>query len=252
MSEFVITDTTPPEGYGTGLIERDYRRYPVAYNSQPFRLPLIPEDEWEDRLREQKAAKAQLSDIRERGGKDGQRIPSTNQGSTNYCWAHSSTSAVMLMRAMQGQPFHMLSGTSIAAKIKNFRNQGGWGSQSLEYIAQHGIPDTAHWPERSIKQHHDDPMTWQNAEQHKVTEWMDLEPRNKAQLVTCLLLNIPVVSDFNWWRHSVCSMDILSLRPFKTVIWNSWSDNWGENGAGILEGNKAIPDGMIAPFVVRG
>jgi hypothetical protein len=250
-TEFMITDFEPPEGMGRGLVERDYSRHPVGYNSQPFLLPLIPEAEWAERLADQIAAKAQLSDIRNRGNK-GKRIPSTHQGKSNYCWAHSTASAMMLQRAMQNEPYAELSAFAIACKIKNYRNQGGWGSVSLEYAAEHGIPDTTHWPARSWQKHHDDPTTWKNAAKHKVSEWMDLEPRNKAQLVTCLLLNIPVVSDFNWWRHSVCSMDLVSLRPFKTRIWNSWSDNWGEDGTGLLEGSKAIPDGMIAPFASTG
>lgn len=253
MSEFIITDFTPPEGYGRGLTTRDYEQFPVGYNSKPFDLPLIPESEWQTRLDQQIAAKAQLHNIRDKGN-DGKPIPSTDQQQTNFCWAHSSVGAVILLRATQGEPYVPLSATAVACKIKNFKNVGGWGSQSLEYIAAHGVPDINHWAQGNagINKHYDSDETWQNAAKHKVTEWMDLQPRNKQQFVTCLLNNIPVVTDLNHWGHSVVTMSILSFNPFRTLIWNSWSDAWGKNGTGILEGSKAIPDGAIAPRVTFG
>lgn len=250
---FVITEDTmsPPDGYKSGLVERDYQQNPVGYNSKPFTLPLIPEREWQSRLDRQKTLKSQLSDFRRRGNFGG-IIPSTDQNGKGYCWAHSTISAMMLLRAVQNEPYVELSAYAVACIIKNYRDQGGWGSQSLEFVAQHGCPSAEFWPQRSMSRANDNPAMRANALKHRVSEWMDLQPRNKAQLVTCLLLGIPVVSDFNWWGHSVCSMDIVSLNPFRTKIWNSWGDRWGDNGEGILEGNRAIPDGMIAPFVAFG
>jgi len=165
------------------------------------------------------------------------------------CWAHSSTSAMLIVRAMEGQPYADLSAFAVACIIKNFRDQGGWGSQSLEFIAERGIPTSEFWPQKSMSRSNDNEKTWENAKLHRVTEWMDMEPRNKAQFVTCLLSGIPVVSDFSWWGHSVCTLDLVSVKPFKTRIWNSWGDSWSERGTGILEGSKALPDGMIAPRV---
>lgn len=234
-----------------GLIPRDYEQYPVGYcaAAKPFDLPLIPESEWEERLQARIAAKAQLSDVRNRG-MGGQPMPSRDQNGKGYCWAHSSTSAVLICRAMEGQPYADLSAFAVACIIKGFRDQGGWGSQSLEFIAERGIPTSEYWPQQSMKRENDNPKTWENAKLHRVTEWMDMEPNNKAQLVTCLLSGIPVVSDFNWWGHSVCTLDLVSINPFRTRIWNSWGDKWSENGTGILEGKKAVPNGMIAPRVM--
>ena len=251
MSDFIITDFTPPQGRVRGLVSRDYSQNPVGYNSKPCDIPLIPESQWQGLLDKQKAAKAQLHDIRNTGNK-GKPIPSTDQDGKGYCWAHSSTSATMLMRAKQGEPYVELSAFAVACIIKGYRDQGGWGAESLEWIAQNGIPSSVTWPLQSMSRSNDNPTMRADAAKHKVTEWMDLQPRSKAQLVTCLLLNIPVVSDFNWWGHSVCTMSLISLNPFRTLIWNSWSDDWGDNGTGILEGSKAIPDGMIAPRSISG
>lgn len=239
--------------HGTGLVPRDYNVFPVGYlgaTAKPFDLPLIPESEWQSRLDAQKAAKAQLSDIRNRG-MGGKPIPSRDQNGWGYCWAHSSTSACLIVRAINNQPYADLSAFAVACIIKNYRNRGGWGAESLEWIAANGIPTSQYWPQQAHDPKYDTPEMRQNAALHKVTEWMDLDPKNmKAQLVTCLLLGIPVVSDFNWWSHSVCALDLVSLNPFQILIWNSWSDSWSNNGTGILNGSRAIPDGAIAPRVM--
>lgn len=235
-----------------GLRPRDYSTHPIGYLAcaQPFNIPLIPESEWQSRLDAQKAAKARLSDVRNRG-MNGQPIPSRDQNGKGYCWAHSSTSAALICRALAGEPYADLSAFAVACIIKNFQDQGGWGAESLEFIAQRGVPTSQFWPQQSMSRTHDNAQTWANAANNKFTEWMDLDPQNmKAQLVTCLLLGIPVVSDFNWWGHSVCTMDLESLLPFTTRIWNSWGDSWSQNGTGLLQGSKAIPDGAVAPRII--
>lgn len=242
-------DFSPP-GYSKGLIPRNYAKNPVGYNSKPFDLPLIPEDEWEDRLQILLKAKAQLSDLRNIG-MNGSPIPSRDQNGKGYCWAHSTISAMLALRALMNLPYADLSAYAVACIIKNYRDQGGWGAESLEWVAENGCPTSEFWPQQSMSRSNDTPAMRENAAKYKVKEWMDGEPRNKQQLVTCLLLNIPVVSDFNWWGHSVCSLDLVSIRPFRTRIWNSWGDGWGENGTGILEGSRAIPDGMIMPRVIN-
>lgn len=231
---------------------RDYKRNPVGSFAfaAPFDLPLIDEGEWEKRLEQLTKAEARCSDLRMRGNK-GKPIPSRDQNGKGYCWGHSGVSTCLVTRARQKQPYADLSAFSICCVIKNFKNQGGFGTQGIEYMAEHGCATSDDWPQKSMDKSHNNDKTWERAKRYKITEWMDLKPRNKKQLVTCLLNSIPVVVDFNWWSHSVCALDLVSVDPFRILIWNSWSDGWGNQGMGILEGNKAVPDGHIAPRVMR-
>lgn len=238
-----------------GLEPRDYSAFPVGYSAfaKAFDLPLIPRDQWKERLAEQKAHSADLYNIRLKGN-NGQPIPSRDQDGYGYCWAHSSVSACLLLRARDNQPYADLSAFSVAAPIKNFRNQGGWGSQSLEYIATKGVATSATWPQQSMNRGNLNDAMYADAAKYKVTEWMDLDPEKmKDQLVTCLLLGIPVVSDFNWWGHSVCTCRLVNVFDdwsIETTIWNSWGDSWSDRGMGNLKGSKAIPNGAIAPRVM--
>jgi hypothetical protein len=176
------------------------------------------------------------------------------------CWAHSSVSALLLLRARDNQPYADLSAYAIACIIKDYRDEGGWGAQSMDWIVANGCPVSEFWPQQGTSRKHDTPAMRENAKLHRVTEgWWDLADaqydRNLSwdQVMTCLLNRIPVVVDYNWWGHSVCAADPVETSPgkFGVRIWNSWGDGWSENGMGVLEGSKAVPDGSVAPRVIQ-
>src|SRR5579885_3319086 len=98
-----------------GTLPRDFSTHPVGHLwcAAPFDLPLIPESEWQARLDAQKAAKAQLSDVRNIG-MGGQPIPSRDQNGKGYCWAHSGVSAHLICRALMNEPYADLSAFSVA------------------------------------------------------------------------------------------------------------------------------------------
>lgn len=234
-----------------GLKPRNYNIHPVGCFARAprFSLDIIPESQWQSRLDEINAKKANLSDIRNRG-MNGQRIPSRDQNGKGYCWGHSSTSVAMIWRALMGQPYADLSAFAVCCMIKNFYDEGGNCIDSMEFIADKGIPTSKYWPQQSMSRSNNNAETWKNAALHKFApSWMDLDTdqdRMRAQLVTCLLLGIPVATDYNWWGHSVATLDLVSIRPFRTRIWNSWGDEWSDNGTGLLEESKAIPNGAVA------
>lgn len=169
------------------------------------------------------------------------------------CWAHSTTHAVMLSRAVANLPYVPLSAFAVAAIIKNGRDEGGWCGQSAKFARDVGIPDQKYWPQGSRQLSRDTSEMRANAALHKITEdWYDLARAIHAQdltfdqLASCLLRGQPCPVDFNWWGHSVCAMDLVEVEAgsFGIRIWNSWL-NWGENGTGIIRGSKAVPDGAL-------
>ncbi len=288
MARILIDDTTPmpdTDGYSRGLIPRDYQSHPVgcyasAVPMQAIDMPLIPRDEWVERIRDMEANKTRLSDIRRRSGPGGGPIPSLDQDGIGYCWNHSVVMAMILLRAVCNQPYKRLSAFMIGCLVKNYRDEGGWGALALDFVQEHGAPTVEFWPEKSMSRSNDTPAMRENAKLHRVTEgWVDLHAsvydRNltEDQAMTNLLSRIPLVADFNWWGHSVCLMDptIIGGRSLPRLTSldfndpndaaafgaafgkrgiNSWTDSWGDMGEFELSGSKALLNGGVAPRVV--
>lgn len=262
-TDFLINDATSRdhlfeprvngERKARGGVPRDYRIQPKEMFAPPSDIAIIPRSEWSDRIKEMEATKSRISDMRN-------NFPSLDQGQVGYCWAHSTTHTVMLVRAINNQPYVPLSAYAVAATIKKGADEGGWGGLSAQFAREKGIPSQAKWPQGDRNyRNYDKPEVWTDAALHKITEdWVDLtrdvydQNLTFDQLITCLLLRIPCVVDFNWWGHSVCAMDAVEIErgSYGIRILNSWSDSWGDRGTGVLQGNKAFPDGAVATRVI--
>lgn len=242
-----------------GLIPRDYSARPVGYCESAKSFPdslLIDRAEWQDRLSIQKRDKARLLDVRNRG-MNGKPIPSRDQNGKGYCWAHSSTSVMLLLRALMNEAYADLSSYAIACIVKNYRDEGGDAMQSIEFIAKRGVPTSAFWPQQSMDRKNDNAKTWENAAKHEYIRWYDLEPGNLDQLVSCYLRNMPVAGDCNAWGHSIAYVALEEIDPKRPEdmtdwIWNSWGDSWSDNGMGKMHGSKARPNAMTAGCVATG
>ncbi len=165
------------------------------------------------------------------------------------CWAFSTTKAVMYVRALMNAAFLRLSAWYVAGIINGWRDRGGWGAASLEFIVKTGVPAESYCPSYSSR--YDTAETRANAALHKVTEWWDGsdDPRKaQQQLVSMLLRGIPCVVDLNVMSHSMCAIDIGSLDPLEIIYDNSWGDG-GEKGLYRGRGAHARPDGLVIPRV---
>lgn len=297
-TDFVIDDSNfmqhaaPPtvdgETRAKGLIPRDYQKHPVGfYGAVPplAQLQLIPRNDWAKLIQEGEADQSFLSHIRRKNGPNGGHIPSLDQNGQGYCWAYSTGGCIMLWRAKMGLPYVRICPHSVACRIKNFKDEGGWSALSADYVAKNGMNDINDWPEKSMSRSNDNEQSRKAALKYKVDGvWGDMQAsvydRNLSedQAMSLLLGRWPVMGDFNWWGHAVCLMDpTLNVRPTESTRLrklmatdfgsldlnnaadskvyadafgkrglNSWTDNYGDQGEFVLGGTKARLDGGVA------
>lgn len=262
MSKIIITDQNfhhhlQFKNYARGGIKRNFKTHPSGCYGKmvlPYSNPLMADDEIQAAIKDEATNKNSVQDIRDVGNYGGQ-IPSLDQNGKGYCWAHSTTTAVQLVRAAMGLPFEQLSAYMVACIIKGYRDEGGWNAESLEFAAKNGIATAKTWPLQSMSRSNDTPAMRTDAARMKVCEWWDGPEDNTIQRVLATILlrdKMPCMGDFNWWSHSVGIVKILTWNPLSINILNSWGDTWSENGVGALTGSKAIPDSINAPRVTMG
>lgn len=237
-----------------GLVPRDMTVHPPDMFAPPSEIEIIPRSEWSERIKEGEAQKSFLSHLRG-------NIPSLDQDGVGYCWGHSTVQAVIAQRFAAHQPYTPLSAFAVCSIIKNGRDEGGWCGLSAKFVREVGVPPQSIWPQGSRDLSHDTPAMREQASHYQITEdWVDLTRQvydqnlSFEQLMTCLLMRRPCPVDFNWWGHSVCALDPVEVEPgsFGIRIWNSWGDNWGDRGMGVLRGSKAIPNGALCVRVTTG
>lgn len=251
MPEFIIDDSTPdskldPAGFSTGY--RGMFRSAASAAETTVAFPaanLIPRHEWQARAEEMKERKSRVSDICDAAG-----LSIANQAQTKFCWAFAPVRNLEVIRVIQNQPMVRLSPASVACKINGFKNNGGWGEDALQYLLEHGAVPSSQWPATAIDRKYDTPANETAAKSYRVTEWWRLEPRNHDQLVSCLLMRIPVAVGLNFWGHEVLATDPIWRNGGIDIGFdNSWSDTWGDRGRGILAGNKRFADDAVAARV---
>lgn len=249
MMEDVIVD-----GHlmGKGLIPRNYRSHPTGYLAAAPAYPsslLIDEAEWPERLKEQQAKKSSLYDLRNAYY---DVLKSLNQNGYGLCWAFSSTKASMYARVLAGLVPFRLAAYWVAGQVKRWRDEGGWGAESLSLIAKSGVPQESFCPNYSSR--NDTQEAAANASLHKMQEWYDgSESRdlNRKIMVSSYLLNLPNVKDYNHLGHSMAGCYLESIKPLIVYCDNSWGeiDQFGPRGLYKLTEEEAIPDNIVVAAV---
>lgn len=265
INEIVIDDSTPMDhpsinGDGHGLIPRDYKAQPVGSFAPTFEdlgIPVIPRSELSARIKEMEETGSRLSDILRRAN-NGKPIEALFQNGWGYCWAYSTGHACTALRAVAGLPYVKLSPFAVAHIIKRGANQGGWCGLSAEFVMKEGIPSQDLWPNLKAGLQQDTPQLRENMKSNRVTEgFIDLNvpayDRNLTldQVLTLLVMRVPVMVDFNWWTHSVCALDPVEVEPgaFGLRIVNSHGTDY-ESQLMVLTGSKAIPQGAVGLRVI--
>jgi hypothetical protein len=222
----------------------------------PSEMTLIEESDWDAWYDEQEAQKSSLEHIYLQNGGNPTFV-NLDQGNAGYCWAYSTGHAMMIAALRDNSLNYRLNPHSVAAIIKKGRDEGGWCGLSAKWANETGYAEEGDgpgkWPLYSRNLKHDTPELRAAMAKHKTgEEWRDLardvydQRLTIKQLATCLFVNQPCPTDFNWWGHSVCSLRWVRIEAgsWGLLILNSWKD-WGRHGLAVLRGNKAKPDGAL-------
>lgn len=250
-NEFVINDDSstnkyavPGEGMGRGLIlNRSSNGFEYGGLATPFPQELlIPRSEWQGMIQEQEEQKSRISDYITRW-----KLPHKDQATTNYCWINAPVHCLETLRVVQDQLMVILSPASVGAKIKNYRNVGGWGKEGLEGIIKFGCVPVTKWPANAIDKRYDTAENREEALLYRVKDWYECIPRNLDQMVSLLLRRKPGAAGLNWWSHEVMYAECVWLDGQIAIRFrNSWR-GYGDNGFAILQGSKMYADDLVFP-----
>ena len=227
-----------------GYTPRDYRANPFGSYARRFRhQDLIPRDQWADRIEAMERNGSTLTDFHQH-----YNLPVLDQNGYGYCWCYGTVKAAMLARAVAGLPTVYLSASSLAAKIKNYRNEGGWAGQAIEGWRRFGCSTIDYWPEAKVDPKYDTPQQRDNAKQYMLLEWTELPEQSFDALVTSLLLGLPTTMALMWWGHLVCGLRpvVLGRNDYGVEIVNSWRASWGNQGRAVLRESRATPHEAIS------
>lgn len=248
-----LMDAAPPSQ--SGYKPRDYTAEP--YGSLPFAAAFpaeleIDRSNWSAAIRQATEAKAMLSQFWISQG-----LHALHQQQTSMCWCFAVVSAMLAWRAKMGLPYAKLSPASAAAPCENFRDNGGWSTNAVRWIAEHGISIEELWGSSQTK---NDRRLWTpevqaDALTRRITEWFDVRPRNLRQQISCGILGLPVAVGYNRLGHAICQLDALEIEPGSFGI--RLIDNYGEsngwcdrNGMYVMRENVAAADDAIAPRAI--
>ncbi len=221
---------------GRGYLSRDYRRDPMM-TLKTSAMATMTKGDILDAIHEKTQAKSWIKDKCDRAG-----LKVKNQGNSSYCWIHAPVHGMEVYYVLLNGQVKILSAFYAGANIKGGRNQGGSGITGIKYLVANGTClETMHGAGNFKVDNNPDNIA--NAKLHQITAYEDIDPRDKLAIWTRIVNDIPVTVGIPAWSHEVL---LTSLTADGDNIHegfdNSWAATWGDNGRGILMGNKAIFD----------
>lgn len=229
-----------------GYIPRDYEKFPIGGDLPMSEAMVFPRSEWEQLIALQEERKASPLHVHQYHD-----VPIMNQKRSKYCWAFCLVAGCMNRLAHAGinDPLPILSGTSLAAPIKSFRNVGGYVLEAAK-AAKNGISDVIAWPESSMKRSLVNHQAVKDSKRiNQISEFTELPRRDLAALVSVLIdpnNSRPVAIALPWWRHAVLALRARIERGRVAIDFvNSYGSSWQSDGFGTLYEDDAIAHEQI-------
>jgi len=150
-----------------------------------------------------------------------------DQGQVGSCAAESSVQALMIARAVAGQPDIQLNPYFVYHHTSGGRDRGSSIDSNLRFLRDKGCAPLSIWPRSKGWQQGPDEQVYRQAKKFKILEFYDIETVD--EMVSALLLGFPVV--YGARGHAVCK--VAHIDNLKGLDVNSWGTKWGEDGFGV-------------------
>lgn len=201
----------------SGYVPRSWVDQPLGSSPYAGRMPkelVIPEADWPEWIERKDREQSWLTDIASDMGNIW-----WNQDPSWYCWCYCVVQGCQLSLGLRGERTRRLVPESVAGPIMNYRKQGGWPLQAVEYIAEHGVADDSVWLGATHAQRNNSRYfagSRENAALTRLKEWWDVA--DYAELVSLLLRNFPVPLGYGWMGHAMLAARVVLLKNGDTAI----------------------------------
>lgn len=180
-----------------------------------------------------------------------------DQNGYGQCWACGPCVAFRSASARQGGFVRLLSMNPLArdSGYRNWGSGGGDPSDSVETLCTKGtarctLPNGQPlWPQDSSghSEKWDTSAAKADYDNNRVTVCIEIRSGSAGFLEFCsaIIQDIPLVCTWSWWNHVTAAnwLAVSSSGEIQVGIENSWGEDYGDNGFGLLAGSRKYSSG---------
>jgi len=213
--------------------------------------PIYPRSDWPELMAMQEKHRTSPFHVHADYG-----VPIMTQKQTNFCWMFGPVAGVMNRYANMDGVAPLLSPAAPACQGKDFANEGGWGEEAIRYIRKYGVPTQEAWPNCSFDR--DLPSSEaviDSSAKHNVIQYEMLGAYDFDAVMSALLCpynSSPVTLGYSHWGHLVLGLQGVRYNgQWGIVFANSWDTDWGEEGYGVMLGERANPTEAVVIKTIK-